>query len=69
MCGVYQKVGGGLVGLFKLLNIKQQLIPDTIDSPSFGAFKCSCQSFLVMVIPLILLEILNVRNSIFVTRS
>ena len=34
---------GRLVGLFNLLNIKQQVIPETIPSPSFDALKCSCQ--------------------------
>ena len=43
---------GRLVGLFNLLNIKQQVIPDTIDSPSLNAFKCSCQSCRVDTISL-----------------
>ena len=59
---------GKLVGLFNLLNIKQQVIPDTIDSPSFDALKRSCQWLLVVVIPLILLDNTNVHNSMFVTR-
>jgi len=48
----YIRGQGGLVGLFKLQNIKQQVIPDTIVSPSFNAFKCSCQSCRVDTISL-----------------
>ena len=33
----------GIGGLSKLQNIKQQVIPETIPSPSFNALKCSCQ--------------------------
>jgi len=51
ICGLYQRAGG-IGGLFKLQNIKQQVIPDTIVSPSFYAFKCSCQSCRVDTISL-----------------
>jgi len=51
MFGLYQRAGG-IGGLFKLLTIKQQVIPETIPSPSFDALKCSCQSCRVDTISL-----------------